>query len=322
MEQRDGVQPVEYAAELPWGRRLLMCPPDQFGVEYSINPWMDVDRAVDTDRAHQQWQDLHDALIGAGATVEVLRSPPGVPDLVFTANAGLVDGDLFSVATFRHDERQPERATTARWFAERGFVVDELPSPLVQEGAGDALPFRDRLVAGYGLRSQLRAYDHLARAQDVAIQPVRLVDPRLYHLDIVFCPLDHRSALVAPSGMARKDARALLASIPDPIIIDPTEALRFVANSVVVARTIVMPYVPPAIGRALEARGFTVVECPMSEFQKAGGACRCLTLALDVDLPHRATEPTTVPPVRGQVSRAAAKRLMAASAFAASPRVR
>ena len=45
-----------------------------------------------------------------------------------------------------------------------------------------------------------------------------------------------------------------------------------------------MPTVPPRVGRQLEAWGFDVVECPVDEFLKAGGGCRCLTLALDVDL--------------------------------------
>ncbi len=42
-----------------------------------------------------------------------------------------------------------------------------------------------------------------------------------------------------------------------------------------------MPVVPPRVGRILEGWGFSVVETPVSEFLKAGGGCRCLTLALD-----------------------------------------
>jgi N-dimethylarginine dimethylaminohydrolase len=38
------------------------------------------------------------------------------------------------------------------------------------------------------------------------------------------------------------------------------------------------------VGRQLEAWGFDVVVCDISEFLKAGGGCRCLTLALDVTL--------------------------------------
>ena len=52
-----------------------------------------------------------------------------------------------------------------------------------------------------------------------------------------------------------------------------------------------MPIVPPRVGRQLEAWGFDVVESPVDEFLKAGGGCRCLTLALDVDL-TRSQQPT------------------------------
>ena len=58
----------------------------------------------------------------------------------------------------------------------------------------------------------------------------------------------------------------------------------FCANSVVVGRTIVMPGCTPRLGALLERRGFDVVVCDVSEFVKAGGGCRCLTLALDVSL--------------------------------------
>ena len=60
--------------------------------------------------------------------------------------------------------------------------------------------------------------------------------------------------------------------------------MTFCANSVVVGSTIVMPAVPPRVGRQLEAWGFDVVHSPVDEFLKAGGGCRCLTLALDVTL--------------------------------------
>jgi N-dimethylarginine dimethylaminohydrolase len=52
----------------------------------------------------------------------------------------------------------------------------------------------------------------------------------------------------------------------------------------VVDRTVVMPVAPPRVARQLETWGFDVVECRVDEFLKAGGGCRCLTLALDVAL--------------------------------------
>ena len=72
--------------------------------------------------------------------------------------------------------------------------------------------------------------------------------------------------------------------MPEPLWLTDDEALSFCANAVVVDRNIVMPVVPPSVGARLEAWGFSVVESPVGEFLKAGGGCRCLTLALDVDL--------------------------------------
>src|SRR6266700_2727742 len=72
--------------------RILMCPPDYYGIEYEINPWMSRSRGSSPQRAHAQWRGLHDTLIKLGVQVELMTPQPGLPDLVFTANAGLVFG--------------------------------------------------------------------------------------------------------------------------------------------------------------------------------------------------------------------------------------
>ena len=111
---------------------------------------------------------------------------------------------------------------------------------------------------------------------------MELVDERLYHLDLTFCPLDEHHAIVAPDGWDRYGRRVVEALVPELLVLDADQALAFCANSVVIDSTVVMPSCPPEVGRQLEAWGFDVVVCAVDEFLKAGGACRCLTLALDV----------------------------------------
>ena len=270
--------------ELPWGRRFLMCPPEHFGVLYEINSWMSTEVAVDLDRAQDQWEGLVRTLRAAGAEIEVLPPVAGLPDLVFTANAGIVNGDQFVPARFRHPERQGETPHDVAWFAERGWTVDELPLGVSHEGAGDALPFGSVLVSGYRQRTDAASHAYVSRLTGAAVRSVELVDPRLYHLDITFCPLDDRRAIVAPAAWDLYGARVMEALVPEPLVVERDEAYAFVCNSVVVGRTIVMPACPARIGRQLEAWGFDVVVVDVGEFQKAGGACRCLTLALDVTL--------------------------------------
>src|SRR5262249_14442220 len=70
--------------------RILMCRPDYYGIEYEINPWMDRKVASDPSTSLGQWLALRDTLLGLGVRVETLDPVAGLPDLVFTANAGLV----------------------------------------------------------------------------------------------------------------------------------------------------------------------------------------------------------------------------------------
>jgi N-dimethylarginine dimethylaminohydrolase len=255
---------------------------------------------VDPDRALAEWEGLVATLRAAGATVELMEPHPDVPDLVFTANAGVVNATIdpgegtagagqFVPSNFRHPERQPETAVNAAWFAARGWRADRLPDELDHEGAGDALPFtpaggRTVLLSGYSFRSDAGAATALSTMLGCPVRPLELVDPRLYHLDLTFCPLDGRRAMIAPLGWDAYGRKVVEALVPEPLVLTDDEALSFCANSVVVDRTIVMPATPPRVGRLLESWGFAVVECRVGEFLKAGGGCRCLTLALDTVL--------------------------------------
>ncbi|MGH9070879.1 MAG: dimethylarginine dimethylaminohydrolase family protein [Acidimicrobiales bacterium] len=284
-----------------------MCAPEHFGVAYEINPWMHKEVRPDPDLARTQFEDLVATLRAGGAEIELEDPAEGLPDLVFTANAGIVNGRQFVPAHFRHPQRQGETAHDVAWFVSKGWRVDRLPADVAHEGAGDALPFATDaeptaaaasgqreaeprtpmgpvLVSGYRLRSDATSHAPLARLVGVPVRSVELVDERLYHLDLIFCPLDGRRAMIAPLGLDSYGTRVMKALVPEPLILEDDEALAFVANSVVVDHLVVMPTCPPRVGRELEAWGFTVAVVPVGEFQKAGGGCRCLTLALDVVL--------------------------------------
>ncbi|HUS61247.1 MAG TPA: hypothetical protein VMY34_03555, partial [Acidimicrobiales bacterium] len=199
------------------------------------------------------------------------------------------NGTQFVPSHFRHPQRQPETEINAAWFAAAGYVVDRLPAALDHEGAGDALPFTPAggetvLVSGYSFRSDAAAVTALGTLIGCPIKSVQLIDPRLYHVDLTFCPLDERRAICAPMGWDRYGRKVIETLVPEPLWLEDDEALAFCANSVVVGTTVVMPSVPPRVGRQLEAWGFDAVESRVSEFLKAGGGCRCLTLALDASL--------------------------------------
>ena len=119
--------------------RILMCPPDHYGIEYEINPWMNRSLGAVAALAFRQWRQLHDTLTSLGVQVELMTPQKGLPDLVFTANAGLVFHDRFISSRFRHEVRAKESPHFDAWFAANGFTVAHLPENSFHEGAGDAL---------------------------------------------------------------------------------------------------------------------------------------------------------------------------------------
>src|SRR5579875_785690 len=271
-------------AELTWGRRYLMCPPRYFEIAYEINPWMHRDVTVDPDRALAQWEGLRRTLEEAGADVELLDPVPGAPDLVFTANAGFMNAGRFVPSNFAHPERQVETPHDLAWFIQHDYRIDRLPANVHYEGAGDSLPFGKVLLAGYRTRSDAASHVHLSALLHVAVRSIELLDDRLYHLDLTFCPLDERRAIIAPTAWDAYGRRVVASVVAEPLVLSADEALSFCANSIVVGKTVIMPCCPPPVGRQLERWGFDVAICAVDEFLKAGGGCRCLTLPLDIDL--------------------------------------
>ena len=183
---------------MKWAPRVLMCPPDYFGIEYEINPWMSRTRVVDRRRAMLQWNALRCLLERCGAVVSCLCPAAGLPDVVFTANAALIWHDLAVLSRFRHPQRQGEEPLNCRWFSDHGYRIHRLKSQVRFEGAGDALFCGDTLFAGYRIRSDIRACQELGELLACRVVPLELVQPRYYHLDTCFCPLTVDSAVYYP----------------------------------------------------------------------------------------------------------------------------
>src|ERR1700730_9169916 len=157
--------------------RILMCPPDFYGIEYEINPWMKRSRGSTPEKARGQWQNLHARLVNLGVQVELMTPQKGLPDLVFTANAGLMFGRRFFSSRFRHDVRARETPHFDGWFAAHGFTVETLPEGMFFEGAGDALFCGRSLFAGYRIRSDVQGHQHIAAALHRQVLPLALVNP-------------------------------------------------------------------------------------------------------------------------------------------------
>ncbi|MDP3921668.1 MAG: arginine deiminase-related protein [Candidatus Omnitrophota bacterium] len=261
--------------------RLLMSPPEYFDVVYEINPWMSVRRKVEKKHAVKQWENYHRLLVDQlKVKVEILDPVRGLPDMVFTANAGLVYKRLFVRSNFRHRERQGEEPYYEKWFKKKGYKVKTVDAPLNFEGEGDALFMGGELFAGFHFRTDVVAHEIISGYIKRPYFSLELCDKRFYHLDTCFAPVDDKTALVFMDAFEPYSRLGLLENIPDPIEVPEKEALNFACNAVILGQDVILPEGCPKTEDALKKRGFRSHSLDFTEFLKAGGAAKCLVLKL------------------------------------------
>jgi N-dimethylarginine dimethylaminohydrolase len=269
---------------MPRPRAYLMCRPDQFVVEYAINPWMDVDTPVDTALAVKQWDGLRETLVGLGHTVHTLEPLVGQPDMVYAANGAFsVDGVVYG-ARFRYPQRTAEAAAHRVFYEAGGTGWRYVVPARTNEGEGDFAYVRQAygglVLAGYGFRTEVAAH---AELQDTLGRPVvslRLVDPRFYHLDVALAALDDENIIYYPGAFSRASQLVLRQLFPDAVVADEPDALAFGLNLVSDGRHVVLSSSATALAEKVAERGFLPVPVDLDELRKGGGGIKCCVAEL------------------------------------------
>jgi len=263
--------------------KFLMCDPKFYDIQYEINPWMKIENKPSNHLAVEQWTKLVELLRKLGATVEIMVGKASVPDIVFTANAALMVGETAYLSNFSHPERRAETQLYKVWFEQNYYQIVEVKDFF--EGAGDALfDYNRRLFCGHGFRSSdgalLRDNNFLSQIGGVPVHYLKLVNSYFYHLDTCFCPLKDGFALAFPPAFDTESYEIIQYHM-DVIEVCEEDAKKFACNAVCMGNQVVIPSGCDSTYRQLESAGFEVYHTDVSEFIKAGGACKCLTLRLD-----------------------------------------
>jgi ornithine--oxo-acid transaminase len=272
----------------PGKPQLLMCRPSLYEVSYVINPWMQGNMGNSSRlRAIRQWESLQ-ATLSALADIHLVEPIAGSPDMVFTANAGLARDGVVAISSFYHAERQGEEEHFRRWFQDAGYEVVDLPRETPFEGEGDALFSADgsRLWVGYGTRTLESSHAALRALWDVDVTALHLIDPRFYHLDTCFAPLEDGSLLYYPPAFDATSLAKIEAFyvVEKRIAVSESDALSFACNAVNLGRTIVLNCVSAELELELRSRGYNVIQIELDEFLKAGGAAKCLVMKLTAEM--------------------------------------
>jgi N-dimethylarginine dimethylaminohydrolase len=302
-----------------WRRTVLMGDPSHFSVQGGANPhtrtWLGTRRTVDRELAIAQWKRMRDVLRDHDVRVIVLPADPGVPGLVYPANAGfLTDVDAekpLASKTFYLsnliETRAAETPHYARVLGVHGFRTETLPDEYRFEGEADFFPAGDvylfthgrleqqRFVPRlgvppwkrvYGFRSDIRLADLLADI--VSPRPVlciELMRESHYHGDTALCAFgpERRFLLAWRPGLAPEDFERLRRRFGERLIeLSDGDAARYAANSFTVSRGLEsILFMPEGVSDRLLGQvrecGVAPVRVDVSEFlKKGGGSVKCM----------------------------------------------
>ena len=278
-----------------------MVRPDAFDVRYAINPWMDPSVPVDRARARAQWDALRAVYESLGHRVDVLEPLVGAPDMVYAANGGVVVGERAVGSRFARPERAAEAPAFTAWLTGSGWA-DVVDPGVALEGEGDAVVCASVVLVGSGFRSDPRAAAVVADALGVEVLPLRLVDPRYYHLDLAVWHLgDDRLAWYPPALDAASQA-LVRRRFPDAVEATGADAQALGLNGWSDGRHAVLPRGATRLMAALADRGLEVLGVDVSELARGGGGPKCCTWEMHAALrPAQETAARVEPPPRATV---------------------
>jgi len=257
-----------------------MCPADYFGIEYEINPWMHQDNQVNRAVAKQQWRNVYDIYTKQlGWDVKLVPPAEHLPDMVFATDCCLMIGGKILLSNFRYKERQPESALFEKWFLDNGYTNIKQATHKF-EGGGDNMLCGNKILAGWGFRSDPQAADELREYFGLEVVPLRIVDPCYYHLDTSVAVLSDDTVAFYPPALDEPSQQRLRAAVPNVIEATKKEAEGFGLNAVSDGHTVITSDESPSLLQKYRDAGFEVIGTPILEFRKSGGGVKCMTLKL------------------------------------------
>ncbi|HEY5268402.1 MAG TPA: arginine deiminase family protein [Candidatus Saccharimonadales bacterium] len=261
-------------------KNILMCAPEYFDIEYEINPWMKLSNQPSDLTASEQWQKLYHLYVDQLEwNVQLIDPVKHLPDMVFATDCCLMIDNKIMLSKFRYPERQPESGHYKQWFIDNGFNQIHQSAHLF-EGGGDTMVCGEKIIAGYGFRSELESHSELASFFSREVLSIKIIDPFFYHLDTSLAVLNDETIAFYPGAIDKTSQDLLRSKIPNCIEATLEEARGFGLNAVSDGKTIITSDANQSLLDKYTQAGFDVIPTPILEFRKSGGGVKCLTLEL------------------------------------------
>ena len=250
--------------------------------------------------AYRQFLDLYQFVAG-NSLAYILPATGNFQDLVYVANLGIYlphikDSNNIIMANFTSEPRQGEEKVGKPFFESMDYEVHMCP--FKWEGEADLKYLYDNVyIGGYGIRSDIKAYEWMEEKFGMKIIKLEMVDEYLYHLDCSIFPLTKEKTLVC-TELYNDDELAELSQYTTVIDIGIDDTLNGIANSVRLGNTILCASNISEMTRADENyeaekakintlekicfnEGLEPVFFNLSEYMKSGAMLSCMMMHLN-----------------------------------------
>lgn len=262
-------------------KRLLMCPPDYFDIEYSINPWMDVKNKVNKEKAFAQYEELKTSFKNVGAEVYELTPIKKLPDMIYATNAGYAGNNIFIKANFKAEQRKYEADEAEKFFKRKNYDLVYFPENITFEGEGDLIRSDTKFFLGYGSRTDLKAAEFISKKIGEKVIPLELINPYFYHLDTCFGPINDELVIINENAFSEISLNKIYDNFNNVITTNSNDNSVLGCNIIVIGKNV---FIGEGISEELKDKiinfGYFINEIDMSEFLKGGGSIKCLTLEI------------------------------------------
>ena len=227
----------ETPSQLPF-QSYVMNFPFTLSTSDPNNIWMqeltDEELTVNKPKAYKQFMDLYQFMAG-GSLVHLLPSEGKFQDQVYVANLGISlphikNENHIILSNFTSDPRKGEELVGEKFFNMMGYKT--AVSPYKWEGEADLkYLYGNKYIGGYGIRSNIKAYEWMEEQYNMDIIKVAMVDEYLYHLDCSIFALNQDQTLIC-TELFDPEEIAELEKHTDIIDINVDDALGGLTNSV------------------------------------------------------------------------------------------
>jgi N-dimethylarginine dimethylaminohydrolase len=202
------------------------------------NIWMqeltDDELAINRPKAYKQFMDLYNFVSGQ-SLVYLLPSEGNLQDQVYVANLGLQlphikDDNVILLSNYTSDPRKGEELVGEKFFNQMGYKTHI--SPYKWEGEADIKYLYDNVyIGGYGIRSNVKAYEWMEKEFDMNILKLAMTDEYMYHLDCSIFALNQDQTLICTELYDPEEIK-MLEKHTDIIDVTVDDALGGMTNSV------------------------------------------------------------------------------------------